>query len=64
MLAVSGAPPLAVHVYGLLFLTGRIGHAVGISQTTATSLGRTGGTLLTWVAFIFAITVLLFNAIS
>jgi uncharacterized membrane protein YecN with MAPEG domain len=53
-----------VHVYGLLFLTGRIGHAVGISQTTATSLGRTGGTLLTWVAFIFAITVLLFNAIS
>ncbi len=64
MLAVSGAPPLAVHLYGLLFFTGRVGHAVGISQTTGTSLGRSGGTLLTWVAFIFAITVLLFDAIA
>jgi hypothetical protein len=63
MLAVVGASPLAIHLFGGAFVIGRIAHAVGISQSAGTSIGRAGGTLLTWVGFLFAIVVLLFYAI-
>jgi uncharacterized membrane protein YecN with MAPEG domain len=62
MLTVVGASPLAVHLFGAVFLIGRVAHAIGISQSTGSSLGRAAGTLLTWLAFVFAIVVLLFNA--
>lgn len=63
MLAVVQASPLAIHLFGAAFVVGRIAHAVGISQSAGTSIGRAGGTLLTWVGFLFAIVVLLFYAI-
>lgn len=53
-LAMVGAPAAVVHGVGVVLFLGRIAHAWGISASTGPSLGRTAGTLLTWLALLFA----------
>lgn len=63
VLAVVGASPLAVHLTGVMLFAGRLIHAVGLSRTTGTSLGRTIGMSLTWIAYVFAAVALIFYGI-
>ena len=64
VLALVEAPPLAVHLAGLLLFTGRVFHAVGLSRSGGTSFPRAIGVTLTWVAYVFAGVALLFYAIA
>ncbi|MDB5467307.1 MAG: glutathione S-transferase [Phenylobacterium sp.] len=63
VLALVGAPPMVVHVVGLVLLAGRVVHAVGLSRSGGASLPRAAGVLLTWMAYIIAAVALLFYAI-
>lgn len=63
VLALAGAPPVMVHIAGFALLAGRVIHAFGLSNTAGTSMGRTVGMILTWLAYIFlAVTALLYAA--
>jgi uncharacterized membrane protein YecN with MAPEG domain len=62
VLALAGANVIAVHVVGLLLFLGRTSHAVGLSRSAGASALRSGGMVLTWVAYIFAAVMLLFSA--
>jgi hypothetical protein len=59
VLTVAGANPVLIHVIGATLLVGRIAHAVGLSRTTSTSLGRLVGMVLTWLAWLIAAVALL-----
>ena len=63
MLALVEAPPLAVHISGLALFSGRVMHAVGLSQSGGASLPRAIGVTLTWISYVFAGVALLFYAI-
>jgi uncharacterized membrane protein YecN with MAPEG domain len=63
VLALVGAPPPVVHATGLILLTGRIAHAVGLSRSGAASLPRAIGVVLTWLAYILGAVSLVFYAI-
>lgn len=64
VLAVVDAPPLAVHISGLLLFVGRVLHAVGLSRSGAATFPRAMGILFTWLAYVFASVALLFYAIA
>jgi uncharacterized membrane protein YecN with MAPEG domain len=63
VLAFAGAPPMVVHVMGVVLLAGRVSHAVGLSRSGRASLPRAAGILLTWLAYIAAAVALLFYAV-
>jgi uncharacterized membrane protein YecN with MAPEG domain len=63
VLAVAGASALTIHIIGLILFAGRLLHAVGLSNSGGTSMGRAFGIILTWVAYIFAAVALLFSAV-
>jgi len=63
ILALAGAAPLVVHAAGLLLFAGRVAHAIGLSRSSGTSIGRAGGLLLTWLGYIVAAVALLFYAV-
>jgi uncharacterized membrane protein YecN with MAPEG domain len=62
VLALAGAPPAVVHGVGGALFIGRVAHAVGLSLNAGVSLGRSVGTALTWLAYLFAAVLLLFYA--
>jgi len=64
MLAVVGAPPAAVHITGGVMFVGRVVHALSISRSSAASLARAIGVMMTWLAYVFAGVALLFYAIG
>ena len=63
VLALVGAPPLAIHVGGVLLFAGRVGHAIGLSSSGGTSFPRAIGILATWVAYVYLAAALLFYAL-
>ncbi len=63
VLALVQAPPLAIHVAGLLLFAGRVMHAVGLSNSGGTSFPRAIGIVLTWLAYVFLGVALLFYAL-
>ncbi len=63
LLAVVGAQPLVVHAVGVLLLVGRLGHAWGISTSPGATIWRTGGMMLTWLAFLIGGALLLFYSV-
>jgi uncharacterized membrane protein YecN with MAPEG domain len=63
MMALVGTPSPVIHGVGAVLFLGRIAHAWGITASAGPSIGRTAGTLLTWLAFLFAGALLLFYAI-
>jgi hypothetical protein len=62
-LAAVAAPPLAVHIAGFLLFFGRALHGYGISRSGGASMSRAVGVVLTWLAYVFAGSALLFYAI-
>lgn len=63
ILALAGAPPMVVHLSGLLLFAGRVTHAVGLWRSGGASTPRAAGLLLTWLAYIAAAVALLFYAV-
>jgi uncharacterized membrane protein YecN with MAPEG domain len=63
-LAVISAPPVALHIAGAVLLTGRVVHAVALIRTGETSILRSAGMLLTWVAYIFEVVALMMFALT
>ena len=63
VLAMTGAPPMVVHLVGLTLLAGRIAHAVGLSRSGGASVLRSAGAILTWLADILGGVALIFYAI-
>lgn len=49
---LSGGAVMLLHAAGAAFFLARVAHAFGLSQTSGTSTGRFGGTLVTWVAIL------------
>lgn len=50
MLALIDAQAVLIHGVGAMLVVGRIAHAVGLTQTAGTSLGRLLGMMLTFAA--------------
>ena len=63
VMAVADAPALAVHLTGLVLFIGRVTHAVALSASAGTSIGRAVGMTLTWLAYLFAAVALMFFGI-
>ena len=63
VLALVQAPPLAIHIAGLILFVGRVIHAIGLSSSGGTSFPRAIGMVLTWVAYVFLGAALLFYAL-
>ena len=63
VLAMVGAPPMVVHLAGLVLLVGRVSHAIGLSRSGGASILRSGGVILTWLAYILGGVALIFYAI-
>jgi uncharacterized membrane protein YecN with MAPEG domain len=64
VLAIVDAPPLAIHVAGFVLFSGRVVHAVGLSNSGGASIPRALGIVATWLAYIFIGVALLFYAIA
>ncbi|PTT10649.1 MAPEG family protein [Caulobacter sp. HMWF025] len=64
VLALVGAPPLALHLVGLMLFAGRLSHAIGLSNSGGASIPRAVGMVCTWLAYIFSGVALLFYAIG
>jgi uncharacterized membrane protein YecN with MAPEG domain len=64
VLALVGAPPLALHLVGLMLFAGRLSHAIGLSNSGGASIPRAIGMVCTWLAYIFSGVALLFYAIG
>ena len=62
-LALVSAPPLAIHVVGLMLFGGRVLHAFGLSNSGGASVPRALGMVATWLAYVFGGVALLFYAI-
>ena len=63
LLPLLGAGGWTIHAVGALFLVGRIAHAVGLSGSAGSSLGRVVGMVLTHAALIVGAVALLLAAI-
>ena len=50
-LAMLSAPSIALHLFGAIFLLGRLLHAHGMAQKNANGKGRLYGTLMTLFTF-------------
>ena len=64
VLALVQAPPLAIHLIGVLLFAGRLLHGFGLSRSGGSSFARSIGVTLTWLAYVFASAALLFYAIT
>lgn len=49
---LGGAAGAFLHLLGAAFFLARIGHALGLSQSSGTSRGRFIGTLVSWIAIL------------
>lgn len=63
MLALVDAPTVLIHGVGVLLLAGRIAHAVGLTGSAGSSIGRIAGMLMTFAALIFIAAVLIIVAL-
>ena len=64
VMAMVGAPALAVQAAGFILFAGRAAHAVGLSRESGPSRLRSIGMVLTWVAYILAAVALLIFALG
>jgi uncharacterized membrane protein YecN with MAPEG domain len=63
VLAMTGAPPMVVHITGFVLFVGRVAHAIGLSRSGGSSILRSAGVTLTWLAYIMSGVALIFYAI-
>ena len=47
-------PAWLLHTLGLAFTVGRVTHAIGLNQTSGTSIGRAIGMLTAWIGMLIA----------
>jgi uncharacterized protein len=52
LLALLDAQAIVIHGVGLMLLIGRVMHAIGLSKSSGSSVGRVGGMILTFTALI------------
>ncbi|HEY0232967.1 MAG TPA: MAPEG family protein [Dokdonella sp.] len=52
LLELNQTQPLWLHVFGVVLIVARILHAIGLSRTSASSIGRFAGTGLTWLTML------------
>ena len=64
VMAMVGAPALAVHAAGFILFAGRAAHAVGLSRESGPSRLRSIGMVLTWVDYILTAVALLIFALG
>lgn len=64
LLALTGGPGWAVHAVGLLFLAGRVAHAIGLSQSVGKSIGRVAGMVMTHSSFFIGAVMLLISGLA
>jgi uncharacterized membrane protein YecN with MAPEG domain len=64
VMAMVGAPALAVHAAGLTLFAGRAAHAAGLSRESGPSRLRSIGMVLTWVAYILVAVALFIFALG
>ena len=64
VMAMVGAPALAVQAAGFILFAGRAAHAVGLSRESGPSRLRPIGMVLTWVAYILTAVALLIFALG
>lgn len=50
LIEMTGAPALALHVFGVLLTAGRLLHAQGLLARSGASVGRVAGQTATWLA--------------
>ena len=62
LLGQTGAPVWPVHFVGVLMIVGRIAHAIGLTQSPGSSIGRVAGMVLTQAALLIGAIVLLMCA--
>lgn len=63
-LAMMGAHPIALHVFGAAFLMGRLLHAQGMAQAGSNGMGRGLGAMLTMLVFLGQAGYLIYLAIT
>ena len=54
LIEMTGAPPLALHIIGILLTLGRLLHAKGLLSKSGASVGRVAGQSATWLAILAA----------
>jgi len=54
VLELDGTPPGVLHALGASLFVARLLHAFGLGTSTGTTLGRFGGTVLTWLVVLAA----------
>ncbi len=63
MLGMIGAPAVVIHGVGVLLVMGRMAHAIGLSRSAGSSVGRVAGMLMTFTALIVTAVLLIVRAI-
>lgn len=61
---LNGGAAILLYPVGAAFFLARLFHAFGLSQSSGTSAGRFGGTLVTWVAILMLALVNLWLALG
>jgi uncharacterized protein len=61
---LNGGAAILLYPVGAAFFLARLFHAFGLSQSSGTSAGRFGGTLVTWVAILLLALVNLWLALG
>ncbi len=54
LIEMTGAPPFALHIIGILLTLGRLLHAQGLLSKPGASVGRVAGQSATWLALLAA----------
>ncbi len=57
----GGGMPVLIHLLGVMLVTGRILHAMGLNQTSGPSAGRMAGMVLTFLVILTCALILLWN---
>lgn len=57
----GGGSPVFIHLMGVMLVTGRLLHAMGLCQSAGTSPGRMVGMILTFLVILICALVLLWN---
>jgi uncharacterized membrane protein YecN with MAPEG domain len=63
ILALVAAPPLFIHVAGIVLFVGRLLHAFSLSRSSEATMTRAIGALATWIAYIAIAAALVFYAV-
>ncbi|MBO9664927.1 MAPEG family protein [Dokdonella sp.] len=64
LLELNQTQPVLLHGLGIALIVARIAHAIGLSRSSGHSVGRFGGTGLTWLVMLAMALLLLWQAFA